>query len=1054
MNTSFEPLRIINTYGAFGSVTKERTEVITEETYDFIFGRNGEGAHGRKLSSTNYQHNPWLHFCAKLLAGDPSLNSLIAHNPFKEKPPNFVRALHYQYKYTKIGRDIELNPGPTIDDQPDISLLIQWLEPLVDWKSFGLCLVGMKEHDILKIEQDYQKIEDRKLALYSIWLSVNPKATWRDVIDALTRIEKNKLVHDIKDHIYSDFLTIQSDGYTEIIFFPKDDQTVQNSLDKLQANFSHIMMKIKLTLCKKVTNDDELSTKISYWVEHQLNLKHGTVNNDLDDIFTKIHVYLNYDFIDCSLIVAMCNEFISDEKDLLYKLKTYSLEANAFRSSEPIKDLKQKLRKVYGPYRRCLENMPLICIELQNPWNDVKINGLYILIGRLLPKELRQSIMKCITIEPGSVVIKLHIYDVTAASLIEYTGGKLQFMHIIGIFSLYINDHPVLQEDENMSFTFELALLEAVTAGNNTAVEFLLQLKTVNIDHTNEEGETALMLACERGQDDIVHSLLSAGANVDIHDNKGWTALMRASVLNHISIIFMLLQANANLHLKESQGLNAVMIASYYGHYEVVKLLISKGVEYQQDEVNAFMLVCHNGHTQIVKLLLKEQVDPNVQDKDGWNAFMVACQNGHTQIVELLLKEKVNPNVQKKDGWNAFMVACQNGHTQIVKMLLKEQVDPNIQDKDGWNAFMLACRNGHIQIVELLLKEQVDPNVQNKDGWNAFMVACQNGHISIIEWLLKKQVNPNVQKNNGWNAFMSACRNGHTEVVKILLKEQANPNVQKKDGWNAFMLACQNGHTEIVELLLKEQVDPNVQDIDGWNAFMLACQNGHSQIIEMLLKEHVDPNVQKNNGWNAFLSASKNGHTQIAKLLLKEKVNPNYQDKDGWNAFMLACQNGHTKLVELLLKEQVDPNVQTKDGENALMLACQSGHSEVVALLLKAQVNPNIQDKKGHTALIIASAKGHYEVVKLLIELKADPTIKSNKGHTALKCAENIEISLLLSSYLKEYYTEQQDDAASVFSLTSGYYTAASDNTSIRSAPSNLSLDLLIDYSSDAESDA
>ncbi|XP_019858081.1 PREDICTED: lipase maturation factor 1-like [Amphimedon queenslandica] len=134
MNTSFEPLRIINTYGAFGSVTKERTEVIIEGTYDFNFGKNGEGADWEEIEFNckpgnvsrrpciispyhyrldwlmwfaafqSYQHNPWLlHFCAKLLAGDPSLNSLIAHNPFKEKPPNFVRALHYQYKYTKIG---------------------------------------------------------------------------------------------------------------------------------------------------------------------------------------------------------------------------------------------------------------------------------------------------------------------------------------------------------------------------------------------------------------------------------------------------------------------------------------------------------------------------------------------------------------------------------------------------------------------------------------------------------------------------------------------------------------------------------------------------------------------------------------------------------------------------------------------------------------------------------------------------------------------------------------------------------------------------------------
>ena len=160
--------------------------------------------------------------------------------------------------------------------------------------------------------------------------------------------------------------------------------------------------------------------------------------------------------------------------------------------------------------------MPLIYIELQNPWNDVNINGLYILIKKLFPIELRQSLIKCITIDPGSVIIKLHILDFTADSLIEYTGGKLQFMSLIGIFSLYINDHPVLQEDENMNFTFELVLFDSVTAANNEAVEFLLQLETVNIDHTNEEGRTALMLACERGHEDIVHSLLSAGA-IGVH---------------------------------------------------------------------------------------------------------------------------------------------------------------------------------------------------------------------------------------------------------------------------------------------------------------------------------------------------------------------------------------------------------------------------------------------------------------------------------------------------------------------------------------------------------
>ena len=32
MNRSFDPLRLVNTYGAFGSVTKQRTEVVVEGT--------------------------------------------------------------------------------------------------------------------------------------------------------------------------------------------------------------------------------------------------------------------------------------------------------------------------------------------------------------------------------------------------------------------------------------------------------------------------------------------------------------------------------------------------------------------------------------------------------------------------------------------------------------------------------------------------------------------------------------------------------------------------------------------------------------------------------------------------------------------------------------------------------------------------------------------------------------------------------------------------------------------------------------------------------------
>ena len=984
-----------------------------------------------------------------------------------------------------LSGDVELNPGPTIDDRPDVSLLIEWLDPLVDWKPFAYYLPEMTHSDISKIQAENinKKVDDQKLALYSKWLDIAPNATWKDVITALNTRREYKLVKDIKRNLqkhttdsapvalntrrqyklvqdikrnlqkhttdsapvalntrreyklvqdikrnlqkrttdsapeatgqpvtvdrprsiprvrrYYNLVDLDTkttpfvppasasaraltgrvraltgraragaltasarapvraltaphivaparariapvprgtkgvvwlretkEKAREKVMFktPEDEKEILCKLIDLNESFSSLIMHVRSGLDKKNESDPKLLVNFKRWLEAHMKRNVKLTNASLlDDAFEIIDPF--YDFIDCALIVDMSKVFLGDFKfgekklSIVSELEKYQVEADKLYSSTKVKHLNKALKKVFEKHIPNITNMPTILMKLHNQWHASKIHGLSLLIHNLLPVGLQQSLMKYITITSGCVIVKYAVCGYKADNLIEHAGGKLQFMRLIGIFSLYINDHAILQEDENMDFTFELALLEAVTAGHNEAVEFLLQLETVYIDHINEEGKTALMLACERGHEDIVHSLTSAGANVNLQDNNGWTALMRASEHNHISIINMLLQANANHHLKKSDGSNALIIASFDGHYEVVELLIGIGVDYKYQRKNgwnAFMVACQNGHTRIVELLLKEQVDPNVQKENGFNAFMAACENGHTQIVELLLKEQVDPNVQDNDGWNAFMLACQNGHTQIVELLLKEKVDPNVQNKDGWNAFMLACQNGHTQIVELLLKEQVDPNVQNKDGWNAFMLACQNSHTQIVELLLKEQVDPNVQNKDGWNAFMLACQNGHTQIVELLLKIKVDPNVQNKDSTNAFMLACKNGYTQIVELLLKEKVDPNVQNKDGWNAFMLACQNGHTQIVELLLKEKVDPNVQNKDDWNAFMLACQNGHTQIVELLLKEKVDPNVQNKDGWNAFMAACQNGHTQIVELLLKaKQVDPNVQNKNG--------------------------------------------------------------------------------------------------------------------------------------------
>ncbi|XP_019861225.1 PREDICTED: uncharacterized protein LOC109589607 [Amphimedon queenslandica] len=83
--------------------------------------------------------------------------------------------------------------------KPDFMLLNQWLEPLVDWQSFGLLLPGITQWNIITIQQLNAK--HQKLALFTKWLNTDPTATWRDVLNALTKREEINLLQTINDQL-------------------------------------------------------------------------------------------------------------------------------------------------------------------------------------------------------------------------------------------------------------------------------------------------------------------------------------------------------------------------------------------------------------------------------------------------------------------------------------------------------------------------------------------------------------------------------------------------------------------------------------------------------------------------------------------------------------------------------------------------------------------------------------------------------------------------------------------------------------------------------------
>jgi Lipase maturation factor len=128
MNTAFNPLQIVNTYGAFGSITKERYEIVIEGTLDETItnatkwreyefkGKPGDPArvppqvapyHMRLdwlmwfAAMSSAQDYPWFaELLLKLLEGDQPVLSLLRENPFPDRPPRWIRAQLYLYRFT------------------------------------------------------------------------------------------------------------------------------------------------------------------------------------------------------------------------------------------------------------------------------------------------------------------------------------------------------------------------------------------------------------------------------------------------------------------------------------------------------------------------------------------------------------------------------------------------------------------------------------------------------------------------------------------------------------------------------------------------------------------------------------------------------------------------------------------------------------------------------------------------------------------------------------------------------------------------------------------
>jgi ankyrin repeat protein len=162
-------------------------------------------------------------------------------------------------------------------------------------------------------------------------------------------------------------------------------------------------------------------------------------------------------------------------------------------------------------------------------------------------------------------------------------------------------------------------LIEAVRSGDAGRVKAALE-QGEDANSRDSYGATALMLAANAGQLDIVNLLLAAGAEVDAKDELGWTAMMKACYNDlqdrgYPEVVKRLIEAGADPNQRIAYGIRPLMLAAGYGEAAVCEALLAGGADVlarNDGGLTALMMVKDKFYVDVINLLHEAERDAGV----------------------------------------------------------------------------------------------------------------------------------------------------------------------------------------------------------------------------------------------------------------------------------------------------------------------------------------------------------------------------------------------------------------------------------------------------------
>jgi ankyrin repeat protein len=340
--------------------------------------------------------------------------------------------------------------------------------------------------------------------------------------------------------------------------------------------------------------------------------------------------------------------------------------------------------------------------------------------------------------------------------------------------------------------------------------------------------------------------LLDRGADVNLRDNAGNTALSLAAQLGDRQMVELLIERNANVNL-ENQKNTALLVAANNGFKSIVELLLAKGADISATDARertALHIAAADNRKEIAEVLLARKADLNARSLEG-SPLYLAVQRGLVNMASLLISRGADVDAKGPNGQTALVQAIAHLNQALVEMLLEHKADPNARYELTFDAvpdlpnpnnykptinaaqltpMMLAANAGHTSIVSVLIKAGADVNAQDSTGTTALLWAVRRDRPGAVDALLNGGAEVNRADRYGLTPLGMAAALGREALVRALLQHGAAPNLTAASE-PPLHGAVRYRHKAVIEMLLDAGADVGATDRYGQTALDLAKLN-------------------------------------------------------------------------------------------------------------------------------------------------------------------------------------------------------------------------------------